>query len=234
MKTRSFTAVIAGIAAVQIASAGNIVGTVTLKGTPPAEKEITPLKEDMTCGKLVEGMPKTRFYVVGANQGLADCVVMLKGISGKSTGASATPVMLDQKNCQYVPSILALQTGQKLIVKNSDPVLHNVHSESTAGNKDLNLAQMAGGADLTYTFDKPEIFMKFKCDVHTWMRAWITVVDHPYFAVSDKDGRFTIKNVPAGKYTVVAMHRKASPTGMEKEIEVKDADATADFTMEVK
>jgi plastocyanin len=234
MKTRSFIAVIAVIASVQIASAGNIVGTVTLKGTPPAEKEITPLKEDMTCGKLVEGMPKTRFFVVGANKGLADVVVMLKGISGKSTGASAPPVVLDQKNCQYVPSILALQTGQKLIVKNSDPVLHNVHSESTAGNKDLNLAQMAGGADLTYTFDKPENFLKFACDVHTWMRAWITVVDHPYFAVSDKDGRFTIKNVPAGKYTVVAMHRKASPTGVEKEIEVKDADATADFTMEVK
>jgi plastocyanin len=234
MKNTSVIALIAGIAAVQVASAGNIVGTVTLNGAPPPEKEITPLKEDMTCGKLVEGTPKTRFFVVGANKGLADVVVMLKGISGKSTGASAPPVVLDQKSCQYVPSILALQTGQKLLVKNSDPVLHNVHSMSTAGNKDQNLAQMPGGADLTFTFDKPENFLKFKCDVHAWMFAWITVVDHPYFAVTDKDGKFTIKNVPPGKYTVAALHRKASPTGVEKEVEVKDAGATADFTMEVK
>jgi len=234
MKTSSVIALIAGIAAMQVASAGNIVGAVTLKGTPPPEKDITPLKEDMTCGKLVEGMPKTRFFVVGANNGLADVVVMLKGITGKSTGASAPPVELDQKSCQYVPSILALQTGQKLIVKNSDPVLHNVHSVSTMGNKDYNLAQMPGGGDVTFTFDKPENFLKFKCDVHPWMFAWITVVDHPYFAVTDKEGKFTIKNVPPGKYTVVALHRKAAPTGLEKEVEVKDGDVTADFTMEVK
>jgi plastocyanin len=234
MKNSSIIASIAAVVAVQVAAAGNITGTVTLSGTPPPEKDITPLKEDMTCGKLVEGTPKTRFFVVGPNNGLADVVVMLKGISGKSTGASAPPLVLDQRTCQYVPSILALQTGQKLIVKNSDPVLHNVHSMSAAGNKDYNLAQMAGGADLTFTFDKPENFLKFKCDVHSWMFAWITVVDHPYFAVTDKDGKFTIKDVPAGKYTVVALHRKASPAGIEKEIEVKDADAMADFTMEVK
>ena len=234
MKISSVIAVIAGIAAVQVASAANITGTVTLNGTPPPEKEITPLKEDATCGKLTEGTPTTHFFVVGANKGLADVVVMLKGISGKSTGASAPPVELNQKGCQYVPSILALQTGQKLIVKNSDPVLHNVHSLSAAGNPDKNIAQMAGSPDLTFTFDKPENFLKFKCDVHGWMFAWITVVDHPYFAVTDKDGKFTIKNVPAGKYTVVALHRKAAPTGVEKEIEVKDADATVDFTLEVK
>jgi len=227
-------AVIAGIAVAQVAPAGDITGTVTLKGTPPPEKDITPLKEDVTCGKLVEGMPKTRFFVVGANKSLADVVVMLKGISGKSTGASVPPLILDQKGCQYVPSILALQTGQKLIVKNSDPVLHNVHSVSTSGNKDYNLAQMAGGPELTFTFDKPENFLKFKCDVHRWMFAWVTVVDHPYFAVTDKDGKFTIKDVPPGKYTITALHRKAAPDGVEKEIEVKDADATADFTLEVK
>jgi hypothetical protein len=69
--------------------------------------------------------------------------------------------------------------------------------------------------------------------VHPWMFAWVTVVDNPYFAITGKDGKFTIKNVPAGKYKIVALHRKASPTGMEKEIEVKDSGATADFTLEV-
>jgi plastocyanin len=180
--------------------------------------------------------PTTHFYVVGPNKEVADVVVMLKGITGKSTGASAPPAVLDQKGCEYTPSILAVQTGQKVIVKNSDPVLHNVHTLPTvAGNKEENQAQMAGSPELSFSFDKPEIFMKFKCDVHVWMFAWITVVDHPYFAVTGKDGKFTIKNVPPGKYTISALHRKAAPTGVDKEIEVKEGEpARADFTIELK
>jgi len=177
---------------------------------------------------------KTRFYSVGANNGLADTVVMLKGISGKSTGASAAPLVVDQKGCFYTPYIMACQTGQKIVVKNSDPVLHNVHTEpATDGNKTFNVPQMAGGADLTFAYDKAENFLKFKCDVHPWMFAWATVVDHPYFAVTDKDGKFKIKDVPAGKYTISALHRKASPAGVDQEIEVKADGAKADFTLEV-
>jgi len=90
MKINSTIAVVAGlVATMQLASAGNITGTVTLSGTPPAEKEITPLKDDATCGKFHPTPPTTHFYVVGANKGLGDVVVMLKGISGKSTGASS-------------------------------------------------------------------------------------------------------------------------------------------------
>ena len=76
--------------------------------------------------------------------------------------------------------------------------------------------------------------MKFNCDVHPWMFAWVTVVDNPYFAVTDKSGKFTIKNVPPGKYKIAALHRKAAPTGMEKDVEVKDSGASVDFTLEVK
>jgi hypothetical protein len=114
-------------------------------------------------------------------------------------------------------------------------VLHNVHSVPTvAGNPEDNKAQMPGGADLTFSFPKEEKFLKFKCDVHPWMFAWVTVVDHPYFAVTDKDGKFTIKDVPAGKYTVTALHRKAAPLGVDQEVEVKADGAKADFTLEVK
>jgi hypothetical protein len=223
------------IAAVFPATAGDITGKVTLKGTPPAEKEITQIKDDANCGKLHTEAVKTRFYVVGADNGLADTVVMLKGITGKSTGASAAPLVVDQKGCFYVPYVAACQTGQKIVVKNSDPVLHNVHSEPVvAGNKSFNLPQMAGGADLNFTYDKAEPFLKFKCDVHPWMFSYITVVDHPYFAVTDKDGKFTIKDVPAGKYTITAMHRKAAATGLDQEIEVKADGAKADFTLEAK
>ncbi len=87
---------------------------------------------------------------------------------------------------------------------------------------------------MAFTFPAAEDFLKIKCDVHTpWMLCYVTVVDNPYFAVTDKDGNFKIANVPPGKYTVTAMHRKASVKGMDKEIEVKGDNATLDFTLTV-
>jgi plastocyanin len=220
------------LALTQVSLAGDITGTINLKGTPPAEREITPIKDDPNCAALYPGaLPKTTFYVVDANGNLADVVVSIKGISGKSTGASAPAVELDQKGCLYTPQILAIQTGQKLVVKNSDPCVHNVHTKPTE-NPESNQVQMPGGADLTYTFAKPEPFLKFQCDVHPWMFAWVTVFDHPYFAVSGKDGKFTIKNVPPGKYTLEAVHRKLGT--QTAEIEVKDDGAVQNFTFETK
>ncbi len=223
-----------GIFAVcHIAGAGDITGTITLKGTPPAEASFaSKMQDDPNCTAIYAGKyPSTRFYVVGANGELADVVVSLKGISGQSTGASAAPATMDQKGALYVPQIVAIQTGQKLIVKNSDAFVHNIHTTPTA-NPESNQVQMGGGADLTYTFDKPEMFLKFKCDVHPWMFAWVSVFDHPYFAVSDKDGRFTIKNVPPGKYTLEAAHRKLG--AQTADIEVKADGAAQNFTFEVK
>ena len=220
----------------QLASAGNLTGKVTLSGTPPPEKEYDQLKADAQCGKTITGAtPTTKFYVVGANKELADVIVVVKGLEGKSTGASAAPAMMDQKGCLYVPQILAVQTGQKILVKNSDPMMHNVHTVPTvSGNKEENKGQAPGAPDLTFSIPAPENFLKFKCDVHKWMFAWVTVLDHPYFAVTGKDGAFTIKDVPPGKYKVVAMHRKGAPTGVEKEIEIKADGASADFVIEIK
>jgi plastocyanin len=193
------------------------------------------MKDDPNCVALYGGKyPTTRFYVVGASGELADVVVSLKGITGQSTGASAAPVTMDQKGALYMPQIIAIQTGQKLMVKNSDTFMHNVHAvpKKESGNPESNLPQMAGGADLTFTFDKPEPFLKFQCDVHPWMFAWVSVFDHPYFAVSGPDGKFTIKNVPPGKYTLEATHRKLGT--QTAEIEVKDDGAVQNFTFEPK
>jgi len=240
MKLNQSLAVVTGFAvALQLAAAGNITGKVTLNGTAPAEKEITPLKDDVTCGKLIGGAtPTTKFFVVGPNKELADVVVMLKsdGLKGKSTGAAAAPVVLDQKGCEYSPQILAVQTGQKITVRNSDPVMHNVHTMPAvpANGEGDNKGQGPGAGDLTFSIPAAENFMKFKCDVHTWMFAWVTVVDHPYFAVTGKDGSFTIKDVPPGKYKIAALHRKAAPAGVERDIEVTADGGTADFTLEIK
>jgi plastocyanin len=218
----------------QTASAADIIGTITLQGTPPAEKEITPLMDNPDCAAMYNGKaPTTHFYVVGPKGEFADVVVSLKGVTGKSTGASAPPAVMDQKGCLYTPQILAIQTGQKITVKNSDMCVHNVHCTPTVpGNTEHNDVQMSGGADLTYTFPQAEMFLRFKCDVHPWMFAWVSVFDSPYFAVSDKDGKFVIKNVPPGKYTVEANHRKSGP--QTQDVEVADKDVTVNFTFAVK
>jgi plastocyanin len=217
--------------------AADIVGTITLQGTPPAEIPITPIMDDSTCGQLYQKPPTTHFYVVGPNGQFADVMVSLKDgsgnpITGKSTGSSLPPVVLDQKGCLYSPQIFTLQTGQELIVKNSDNCIHNVHTTSKAGNPEHNDAQMPGGADLTYTFPNPEMFMKFQCDVHPWMFAWTSIFDNPYFCQSGADGKFVIKNVPSGKYTVVADHRKLGE--QTQVVDVADKDVTVNFTFQVK
>ena len=237
MKKAWALVIITGLAATQAVHAGEISGTITLHGTPPAELEIKQIKDDPNCGKLHTEAVKTRFYVVGANKGLADVFVTLKGISGKSTGASATPAVIDQKGCEYQPYVMGVQTGQKILVKNSDPVLHNIHPTPTApGNKEENKAQMPNGPELTFMFPSSEMFLRFKCDVHPWMFAYACVMDHPYFAVTDKEGKYAIKNVPDGKYTLEVYHRKAAPASapMSAEIEVKGGSVTKDFTLEAK
>ena len=242
MKKAIALILVAGIFNVwQAASAADVTGAITFKGTPPPETDLAPFISAIPdCAAMYQGkkMPTTQFYVVGSNGELADVVVSLKDadgkdITGKSTGASAAPAVLDQKGCIYEPQIVAIQSGQKLLVKNSDMCVHNVDFTPTvAGNQPHNDVQMMGQPDITYTFPNPEMFIMFKCDVHPWMRAWVSVFDSPYFAVSGKDGRFTIKNVPPGKYTIVANHRKA---GIQTQvIEVGAQGASANFTFEAK
>ncbi|MBM3848337.1 MAG: hypothetical protein FJ405_18875 [Verrucomicrobia bacterium] len=227
------TAVFAGTAvAIQ---AGDITGKITFKGAAPAEpglaQKTAALKGDANCSKLSDA-PKNRVFMVGAGGELGQVVVRLTGANIPAGAAKRTDdFVLDQKGCEYLPYISAVQAGQKFKVRNSDDALHNVHAvPKVAGNKETNKAQLAKGPDLDYTYDNPEDFLTFKCDVHPWMLAYVTVVSHPFFDVSAADGSFTIKNVPDGTYEVEAMHRRAGK--QVKKVEVKGGKGSISFELE--
>jgi hypothetical protein len=218
-------------ASLQMISAGEVTGKITLKGTPPPEKDL-PL--DALCGKI-HPTKKTKLYVVSEKGELADTFIYVKdGLTGKQFPVPEKPALIDQVGCEYTPYVSGLMVNQKLLVRNSDPMMHNVHPiPAVAGNKESNVAQMPKGKDLEYTFPKEETFLKFKCDVHPWMYSYVTVLSHPYYAVSGKDGTFKIENLPAGKYTIEANHRKAGKQTMEVEVPASGK-AEANFTLEAK
>lgn len=226
---RSCCIAVAALAgALQLASAADITGKMTLKGAPPAE---VPIPLDAFCGKLHSEPATTKFYVVGPGGELGDVFVYIKE-GAKPTPPPSDPVILDQVGCIYTPYIFGIHTKQKLIVKNSDAgILHNVHivPDPKSGNKESNQAQLKG-QDITKTFDNPEVLLHFKCEVHNWMHAYAGVLDHSYFAVSGKDGSFKIPNVPPGKYVLEAYHRKAGK--LTKEVTVSDQNQTIDFAFE--
>ena len=215
----------------QLMSAGDISGKITLKGTPKAEIVI-----DLgpACGKINPSKPSTRHYVVGKDGGLANVFVYIKDAKKADPKGEATT--LDQVGCIYEPYVMGIVAGQQFKIKNSDAEMHNVHATpNVTGNKEFNQAQPAGSPVFVKTFEKPEILVRMKCDVHPWMFAYVGVVDHPYFAVSDKDGNYKISGLPDGKYTIEAFHQKthvAAKVGIVKSIEVK-GDTKQDFTIEL-
>jgi len=214
----------------------DVTGKVTLKGTPPPEKEITPLKADPNCGKLVSGTPMTRHYVVGADAGLGNVFVYVKNppADAKGKAPAVTPVM-DQKNCLYEPYVLGAAAGQPVEIRTSDPVLHNVNfmkSIAAVPNSPFNQAMGPNAKPLVKTFANPEVFVKLVCNVHPWMFGYIGVVEGPFYAVTDKDGKFTIPGLPDGKYTLIFKHLKAGETTAD--IDVKGGNASASATLEVK
>jgi carboxypeptidase family protein len=121
--------------------------------------------------------------------------------------APTTPVEIDQQGCNYTPHIVAMQANQPLKIKNNDDTLHNIHPRPTV-NAEFNIGQPRKGMESTKTFDKKEVMFPVGCDVHPWMRAYISVLDHPFYAVTKEDGTFEIKGLPPGDYEVEAYHEK--------------------------
>lgn len=194
------------------ATTGTVSGTVTLRGTPPAAQTVR-MDGDKRCAAIVPGATRrTESYLVGGDNTLANVFVYVKsGLDGRSFPIPAEPVVLDQRDCWYVPRVIGVRVGQPFDVVNSDPLLHNVRTNS-AINAPFNQGQPVKGVRFSYTFSTEEVMVPVKCDVHAWMDAWVGIVNHPYFAVTGADGRFTLPNLPAGTYSVEAWHEAAGTT----------------------
>lgn len=202
------TILFAGLAHAQTSGGGVIKGRVLVRGTPPAPRKV-PMSADAHCqAEHPQGLEQSDYSI--SNGGLADVLVYLKsGVQGTFT-PPAPSVMLDQKGCQYSPRMVAVQAGQALKIRNSDPTLHNVHFRP-ALNKEINVGQPRAGMESSRVFPKPEVLVPIGCDVHPWMRANLAVLSHPFFAVSTEAGAFEIRNVPIGTYEIEARHGKLKP-----------------------
>jgi plastocyanin len=188
------------------ALAGDVTGKISFEGSAPKAAKLM-MNADPVCMRAHKEPVFGEEVVVNKNGTLKNVLIYVKeGLGSKKFDAPSSKVTFDQRGCQYSPHVLGIQTGQELDVVNSDPTLHNVHSLSK-DNQQFNIAQPKQGMKLTKKFDKAEVF-KVKCEVHTWMGAYIGVFNHPFFAVSGDDGSFSLKKLPAGDYTIEAWHEK--------------------------
>jgi plastocyanin len=201
---------------------GSITGKISFEGQAPAA-EMVKVTADPKCVTMhPKGLEKQPIRV--KDGGLADVYVYVKGPVAGSYPAPTTPVLLDQNGCNYSPHIVALQVGQPLTIRNSDDTLHNIHPRPKE-NPEFNVGQPRKGMESTRTFEKPEVMIPVGCDVHPWMRSYISVAANPFFAVTSEDGSFSIKGLPAGDYEVEAVHEKlGSQTG---KVSVKDGEAAS-------
>lgn len=188
------------------ATAGSVSGRVTIDGAVPANARIN-IDADPYCNQQNPNGAMGETFVV-ENGGLENVFVYVKdGLSGYGFDVPSEPVTLDQQGCRYHPHVLGLRVGQKLVIRNSDDTLHNVHAMAKT-NGDWNKGQALKNMTDQKVFKAPEVMVHFKCDVHNWMHAYVGVLDHPYFAVTRDGGAFTLKDLPAGTYTLEAWHEK--------------------------
>lgn len=217
-------------AAPAVATGGaTVTGHVTLAGAAPAMGTIR-MDADNYC-KSAHTSAVTAEDVVANNGNLQWVMVFVKsGLPAGNTYAVPTdPVMLDQQGCMYSPHVFGVRTGQKVKIVNSDATLHNIHPLPVV-NTPFNIGMPLKGMSQEKTFDKAELPpFHIKCDVHKWMSAYCAVFDHPFFAVTDKDGNFKISGLPAGTYTIEAWQEKLGT--QDQSVTVTGTDSkTADFS----
>ncbi len=202
---------------------GTVTGLVNYTNGDP--DTVIKMDADPVCAGLHTGAVETE-SVVTADGKLGNVFVYVKeGLSG-SYQAPADAHVLDQQGCKYTPHVSGVMVGQKIVVRNSDPTLHNVHALPT-NNDEFNQGQPFQGMELEKQFDNPEVMVRFKCDVHPWMAAYMAVLDHPFFAVTGADGSFEIDGLPAGDYVLEAWHETLGTQTVSVSVAADSAAAAA-------
>jgi hypothetical protein len=215
---------------VDTANAGKVSGTVALEGTPP-KNETIKMNADPVCMREAKGTQTQETYITGSDgKTLGNVFVYVKdGLGNYVFDMPTEPAKIDQKECRYHPHVFGMRVNQPLEIINSDPTLHNIHAMPKA-NSEFNNGQPIQGMKMTHTFTQKEVMVPFKCDVHGWMNAYVGVLDHPYYAVTKEDGKFELKDLPAGTYTIEAWHEKLGTQTQSVTIGAKESkDVTFSF-----
>ncbi|HEY2498963.1 MAG TPA: carboxypeptidase regulatory-like domain-containing protein [Candidatus Angelobacter sp.] len=211
---------------VDATTSGTISGVISFKGSPPKVKLL-----DMTADPGCPRSPQPAETTVVNNGKLANVFIYVKeGLPQGSFAVPSEPLVLDQKGCRYNPHMMGIMAGQPLKITNTDTADHNIH-DMPSKNQPFNQSQMPTDKPITKTFSTPEMMIPVQCNQHPWMRAYINVMTNPYFAVSGPDGRFEIKNLSPGEYTIAAVHEKFGEQTMTVKVSPKmDTDARFAFT----
>lgn len=189
-------------APVDLATAATVSGTVNFDGTPPPAAKI-----DMSQDPACKGT-NTAEAIVASGGRLANVFVYVKdGLGNRTFDIPKEAVTLDQSGCKYHPHVLGVMPGQDLKIVNSDPTTHNIHPQPK-DNREWNESQPPQSAPLAKSFAREEILLPVKCNQHPWMKMYINVVRNPYYAVTGADGKFEIKDLPPGDYTLAFVHEK--------------------------
>lgn len=190
------------------ATAGSVSGRVVFSGTPPPAARIN-MAADPACVEANGQDARSESVLVGPNGGLQNVFVYVKdGLDPAYTfDTPTTTVQLAQKGCRYEPRVAGVEVGQPVEITNDDDTIHNVHALPVK-NQEFNTMQPVQGMHMTHTFTVPEVMVRFKCDVHGWMTAYVGVTNNPFFAVTKPDGTFEITGLPPGTYTIGAWHEK--------------------------
>jgi plastocyanin len=214
--------------AVDEANAATVTGKVAFTGEKPAARTID-MSATPACARAHTTPQKSEEVIVNDNNTLRYTFVWVKsGVPDRQWPAASGAVVLDQQGCMYKPHVIGVMTGQNIEIRNDDPTNHNIHPQPKV-NQEWNESQPPKGDPKMRSFAREEIMIPVKCNVHPWMRSYIGVVGHPFFAVTGDDGTFTIKGLPPGTYTIGAWHEKYGTKDMQVTVAPKES-KSVDFS----